>query len=295
MNNAEITCFKNAGNIPIDKNLKEILNALTVKRLRHIGDLFLLNGLSNIRKKELIQIIYDALTSEEELSKVIERFIDRELILLKKLINNNGFIKVNNSKIEDYYFLHMLGIVFLFEKGNSSYISITDDVYDTLKNMNLSKYNDIVKDNTKTYNLIRAMIEVYGVVSESDFANTYSYYYGETDYLDIPMNALYFCDRLDNISKLYTEGDSYFISNVLKDDYFKNELEDIINRQYEIKRKPIKLNELLKYTNYYYYEENESIIKFKRYLKENKMSDENIEEIIVNIVATFKISNRLLA
>ena len=105
--------LENAANTPIVKDLKGLLNALTVKDLRHIGDLFLINRLSNKSKKELINIIYNTLTDEFKLSEVIERFIDKEFNLLRKLKSNNGTIQDNTISIEEYHFLYMLGIVFL--------------------------------------------------------------------------------------------------------------------------------------------------------------------------------------
>ena len=65
--------LQNAANTPIIKNLKELLDALTVKDLKHIGELFLINRLSNKPKKELVKIIYNTLTNEEKLCNSSKR------------------------------------------------------------------------------------------------------------------------------------------------------------------------------------------------------------------------------
>lgn len=49
--------LENAVNTPIIKDLKRLLNTLVIKDLRHIGELFLINRLSNKPKKELVNII----------------------------------------------------------------------------------------------------------------------------------------------------------------------------------------------------------------------------------------------
>ena len=77
--------LENAADTPIIKDLKGLLNALVIKDLKHIGELFVINRLSNKPKKELVNIIYNALTDKERLSEVIERFIDKEFNLLKEL------------------------------------------------------------------------------------------------------------------------------------------------------------------------------------------------------------------
>ena len=123
----------NAANTSIVKDLRRLLNTLVVKDLKHIGELFLINRLSNKPKKELVNIIYNTLINEDKLAEVIERFIDKEFILLKELIDNKGTIQNNKISVEQYHFLYMLGIVFLFRRDDKFYISMTDDVYNTIK------------------------------------------------------------------------------------------------------------------------------------------------------------------
>lgn len=110
--------LENAANTPIIKDLRNLLETLVVKDLRHTGDLFLINGLSNKPKKELINIIYNALTDEKKISEVIERFTESEFNLLKELMINKGTIQDNNISVEVYNFLYMIGIVFIFKRDN---------------------------------------------------------------------------------------------------------------------------------------------------------------------------------
>lgn len=283
-----------AANTPIIKDLKALLNELTVKDLKHIGELFLINRLSNKPKKELVNIIYNALTSEEKLSEVIERFIDKEFNLLKELMSNNGTIQNNDINMESYHFLYMLGIVFLFKRNNKFYISMTDDVYNNISKMKLDKFNKIIEENSKAYYLIRAIVELYGVISYGELDYYYSLYYGDGEELEIPNNALYFCNRCDNIVQIHTEHNLYFIHNVLNNDKLESVLDDIIERQQKINRKPIDLEELLKYSDYDYYENTESKNKFKKYLKKKNVSDEIIEEIIKLISQMYRLGNNFI-
>ena len=288
MSSEEQLNLQNATNTPIVKDLKELLNALVVKDLKHIGELFLINRLSNKAKKELVNIIYNTLTNEDKLSEVIERFIDKEFNLLKALMNNKGTIQNNKISIEQYHFLYMLGIVFLFRRDNKFYISMPDDVYNVIKKMDLSKFEKIVEENTKVYNLARAMIELYGVVSYEEMDYYYSLYYGNGEKLDIPNNALYFCNRCDNIVQIHTNHNLYFVNSILDNEKFEPILDDIVSRQMEIKRKPIKIDDLLKY------EDNDSKRKFKNYLRKNGVSDEQIEEIILNISKMYRLGNTFI-
>ena len=283
--------LENAANTPIVKDLRWLLDTLAIKDLKNIGNLFLINRLSNKRKNELVDIIYNVLTDENKLSEVIKRFVDEEFDLLKNLMKNKGTIQDNYIKVENYHFLYMLGIIFIFRRNNKFYISITDEVYNALKKIDLKKFNKIIDENTKVYNLLKSMVELYGVVSYGDLIDSYCYYYSKDDFMDVPTNALFFCERIDYISLIHTDNNLYFVSSILTLKKFEVTLDDIVNRQLEIKRKPIKLNELLKYNNDYYYEETNSRKEFKKYLRENKIREDAIQSIMVNMINMFKLGH----
>lgn len=294
MNEIEKFNLENAANTSIIKDLKELLNTLTLEDLKHIGDLFLVRRLSNKRKKEVVEIIYKTLTNTTKLSEVFARLIDTEFNLLKRLMKNQGTLQDNNINIQDYHFLYMVGIVFLFKRNNKFYISITNDVYNTIKKIDLSKFDKAIEANMKSYNLVKAMVELYGVVSGNDYIDAYNKYYGYTDYFDIPRETLYFCERVDHIYQVYIENELYFIDSILVHKEYEPILDEIIQRQYEISKKPISLNELLKYTDYNYYEENESIKKFKKYLKTKNISKNNIENLLKDIVKAYRLGNQFI-
>ena len=58
--------LENAANTPIIKDLNGLLETLTVDDLKSIGNLLHINRLSKVRKKELVKIIYKALTNKDK-------------------------------------------------------------------------------------------------------------------------------------------------------------------------------------------------------------------------------------
>ncbi len=287
----EMFNLENAANTPVIKDLKGLLECLTISDLKRIGDLFFVNRLSNKPKKELVKIIYSTLTDKAKLTDLIERFIDKEFNLLKELIKNKGTIQDNHISVEVYHFLYVTGLVFLFKRENKFYISITDDVYNVIKKIDLKSIQKIVDENTKIYNLVRSMVELYGVVSYGDLDQYYSIYYGNWDELDIPHNALFFCDRADNIDRVYMDHNGYFVHKILQHRDLEPVLYDIITRQGSVKRKPIKLKELLKYSDYNYYEETDAKNKFKKYLEMEDIPSDTIEVIIKIISDMYRLGN----
>ena len=272
--------LENAINTPIIKDLKGLLEHLSVKDLKNIGNLLFVDKLEKKNKKELVKLVYSALIDKDKLTNLIVRFIDKEFNLLKDLIKNKGTIQDNNIDVAVYHFLYVTGLVFIFRRENKFYISMTDDVYNVIKRIDLKPIQKIVDENTKVYNLVKSMVELYGVVSADNLDNCYSLYYGNGSKLELPSNALFFCDRVDNIEIIHRGHNTYFIHQILKQEFLKPVLDDIILRQKEIKRKPIKLEDLLKYANYDYYEENIAKNKFKEYLRKQDVPSDNIEFII---------------
>ena len=62
--------LENAANTPIVKDLRGLLDTLVVSDLKNIGNLFSINRLSNKRRSELVEIIYNVLTNENKLVEV---------------------------------------------------------------------------------------------------------------------------------------------------------------------------------------------------------------------------------
>ena len=185
-------------------------------------------------------------------------------------------------------------MVFLFKRDNKFYISMTDDVYNIIKKIDLNPIQKIVDENTKVYNLVRSMVELYGVVSYVELGYYYSLYYGNGEELDFPNNALLFCKRTDNIDTIYTEHNMYFIHRILQHRDLEPVLDDIISRQMNIKKKNIKLDELLKYSDYRYYEETESKNKFKKFLNKNHITKDVIEVIIKTLSDMYRLGNNFV-
>jgi hypothetical protein len=86
----------------------------------------------------------------------------------------------------------------------------------------------------------------------------------------------------------------FFVNRILNNKKLESILEDIVDRQQKIEKKPIELDELLKYSDYNYYENNSSKNKFKKYLKRKNLSDETIEEIILNISKMYRLGNSFI-
>ncbi len=281
--NLEYAC-----NTPIIKDLKGLLETLSVNDLKNIGRLLHVNRLSNKPKKEVVKIVYSALTDEDKLTNLIENLVDKEFNLLEALMKNKGTIQDNNISVDIYHILYLTGLVFIFKRADKFYISMTDDIYNVMKKINLKRMRPIIEKNTKVYNLARAMVELYGVVSSSYLDDYYNSYYDEEDSIS---SSLLFCGRIDNIDIIRDGYNLYFVHKIFRNRELDQLFNDIISRQEKIKRKNIELEELLKYSDYNYYEETKAKSKFKKYLIKKEIPVDVIEVIIKIISDMYRLGN----
>lgn len=283
----------NAANTPIVKDLRGLLETIVVTDLKHVGKLLNIEKLSNKPKRETINMIYKALTDANKLTELIKGFTDKEFTLLKDLISNKGTIQDNNISVDIYHVLYMTCLVFIFRRENKFYISMTDDVYNIIKDIDLNKIQKTVDQNTKTYYLARSMVELYGAIPYSSLEYYYNLYYGNK--LDIPDNIPLLCERNDYITSIRINNKEYLIHKILQSRDLEQLLKNIILRHKTIKRKPFKLNELLKYSNYDYYEKNKSKDQFKKYLEKENISADTIEIILKIISDMYRLGNDFIS
>lgn len=292
MNSIEKNNLNNAANTVIVRELKGLLNCLSVKDLRYTLRMITDDKLNRVPKKELVIKLYDAITTEMGLRNIISKLLGNEFKLLKRIVVNDGVLQDNMVPMEDYHILYILGIVFLFRRGNKFYISMPTDVYKVMKNINMDDFIDEVNDNTKIYEMYLAMIRLYGVITIDDLVNAYNFYYGEVDKNRVTM--LLSWERLDSFGTLI-DGKMYYVANILHDEDFWDIRDEIIERQKEIPCKRLSLEELLKYRDFDYFDENIIPDEFIKYLKGKNVSDAKVDSLLFSICNHYKLGHEYVA
>ncbi len=275
-----------------EQNLMLNLDEMQVKDLKEMGKFLQIDKLSNKSKIELCMIIYRALTNQDKLTDLIGRFTTKEFDLLKLLMKNCGRVEVDGDREEQNFLCESgLGLLLKEVDGDRYYFCIFKASYDVIKKIDLESLQKKVEDNTKLYDLVRAMVELYGVVSKEDVEYCYNFYYGNGNNLDVPFDFLLPHNRDDNICILSKKDNLYFIHKDLNEESL-DIINNIIEKHEYINRKPIKLKDLLKYSNDDYYERTEAKNKLKKYLKKQNIKPEIIEIIIKILSRIYRMSDR---
>ena len=292
MNSVEKINLNNAADTPIVRDLKGLLNCFTASDLRYALEMIKGKKFGKISKKKLVMMLYEMLTNVNELNFLISQLVDNELKLLQRIVLNNGVLQDNGVSIEDYHILYMFGIVFLFRRGNKFYISMPTDVYEVMKDINIDDFIGDVKENTKIYEMYLAMIRLSGVITIDDLINAYNFYYGEVDRSRVTM--LLSWERLDSFGTLI-DGKMYYVANILHDEDFWDIRDEIIERQKEISCKRLSLEELLKYRDFDYFDENIIPDEFIKYLKGKNVSNAKVDSLLFSICNHYKLGHEYVA
>lgn len=292
MNSVERINLNNAADTPIVRDLKGLLNCFTASDLRYTLRMITDDKLNRVPKKELVIKLYEMITTEMELRNIISKLLDNEFKLLKRIVVNDGVLQDNMVSMEDYHILYMLGIVFLFRRGNKFYISMPTDVYEVMKDINWDYVIDEVKENTKIYEMYLAMIRLYGVITLDDLVNAYNFYYGEVDRNRVTM--LLSWHRIDR-HMVIIDNCRYYIAKILEDDEFWDIRDGIMERQKEIPCKRLPLEELLKYRDFDYFDENIIPDDFRKYLKGKNVSDKKVDSLLFSICNHYKLGHEYVA
>lgn len=247
-----------------------------------------LSNTSQLKKTELIELVFEFLQNSDVLCKLIQGMNIDEFESFIELLNNEGYVSDKWLYCGNY--LSEVGVLYVAE--NFDYIP--NEIYNILIKMDFDSIRKIVEENSKLYNLLKSMVRLYGVVNIDDVVKKYEEYYDE-----MPKISRFFfssCLRSGYIDYIHIGDDLYFVHNyfIL---YDANDLiEEVVERQEWIIRKEITIDELLKYRNSDYYENTSEVKKYKNYLKKNNFleDDKSLEEFVVYTIESLKFSNHMI-
>ena len=273
------------------KKLKKILNKCDVERLRDYYNVITKKE-NEDNKKSLIDKIYNELTNENIIHNFLSNLKENEYQQLVKIIENNGEYQDNYIKIEDYGYLKYFGILYTFNYQDNLHIIIPDEIMDVIKNMDVNAYHQKTIENSKLVNLAYSMLNLYGVVPLDIYLDACRKYYDYKNAQEINLDCLFIPERTISVKAIHNENNVYIVKDDAFDEYdgyiiYKTiiGLEDDL---YEFNFKEMPLEELLKYQNLFYYEENEEIVKFIEYLRNYNLNDEDIDLFIGSLVLSFR-------
>ncbi|WP_425445888.1 YecA family protein [Dethiothermospora halolimnae] len=197
-----------------DDTYEYYLNTLTKKQLTDIRKEYKFKGLSTLNKKELAKALAERIPNN--LDKKIRLLGQHEMDLLKKIVDNEGVLKLNQFyKIARY--LEEIGIGFSksLDDGTILLILPTELLAPLDKLLASRDIAKDIRDNTEVFQLIDGCLHYYGVINTSNIISILKERY------NIEMDT----KRLVNLAfeyprfSIYIERDEDLIYYILNDKY----------------------------------------------------------------------------
>ena len=265
-------------------SLTRILPLASTGRLRELAGIYNIENRESLDTAALIERLIPAMKDPERLEIVLyilpvdtwEMFVG--LLLEEKCITDN------NVPAEKYKSLLVFGYITLFyDDGNFNYV-LPDEIRETFESLDEDKVFEMREFIESLDQYAKAAVHLYGVINLPDFCDLFNEYecYDE-DSIIKPEEAV---SRLKTLSRL--EGD-YFIF----DDYIA--APDFVKRNGRLKRDDIHTLEairkdkpcyipgadvFLRYADPDYYPETSEIVKLKKSLKREGITENKIEDIV---------------
>ncbi|MCY6369308.1 YecA family protein [Clostridium ganghwense] len=194
--------------VKIDYKVKDFLNGLTKDELDEIRRKLDIKGVSKLKKADLIDVL------DIEIHKNLELIFERDLQneeykLIKKLINNKGFIQFDRKYIDVVKYLRRIGIVFsgILENGEEIIIipvdfrGLIEELTDSSKNTRNIKLRE------KWTNIVHGLLCYYGVLKFEDLSNLVEKYsegnFDSTSFNDILNNEVQKGSKIKYSNNLY--------------------------------------------------------------------------------------------
>lgn len=294
MNNDELTkkinldCALNVNNEPIRK-LKSILKLCDKSYLEELY-FNITDFESDDKKKVLIDALYSKLSNKAVIQKFLDSLIKDEYDVLIKIIENNGCIQDDYIEFNFYHYLKAFGIVYTFNYQDKFYLVIPDEIMNELKDIDICSYSTNIDNNTNLFKLAYSMVNLYGAVPLNLLRDYYIKHYSV---FNPNLNCLLSNAKPRKMKTIETEKNIYFV----KDDDLGDLNEITLTNKtllmlddniYDFDYKDIEIDNLLKYYNMFYYEDTDSVISFKKFLKGYNLNEGEIDSLVSGLINSFR-------
>lgn len=246
-------------------------------------------------KKDIVNKIYNELTSKDRLNKIFSLFNEVEYNIVSEIVKNNGDLVLNDLKARDYAYLLNLGFLYFYNFEDKLHVIIPDEIMNVIKDMDFNSYKKKSLENEKVINLFESMLNLYGAVSIALFIENCHNFLGyenisenyfECIFLPVRTNEYKFTELNDNV--YVTKIDSLTEDDSNEKAIVYNTISHLEDDLYYYDYKDITYEELLKHKDIFYFKETNEVKEFKKYLKKKKMSDNDIDTLISVMFLSFR-------
>jgi hypothetical protein len=259
--------------IKIPLTLEGFLNQLTKDEMTTIRQNFKLRGLSSLKKNELADKLKDLIPLK--INTVLDVLDDERYRILKKILNQGGYIKVKDFDYKKAKFFREFGLVFTGKLNGEKVLVMPMEIMNVFKEYDTKEYRKLVKRNTLWIDLVAGMLFYYGFLYNSIIIKKVEEYTGKkpnvVDLSMVLLSASQYYEKLKLTAKGYKNPAVHDENWVVKEQ----------NTRVDTPYYPFSKLELLKASKDNYIRRTAQTNNFSEYLKLlYDISDEEIDDIL---------------
>ncbi|QQY80055.1 SEC-C motif-containing protein [Keratinibaculum paraultunense] len=265
--------FKYVLEVPL--TLDKAINTLTKNEMTSIRKKLNLKGLSTLNKDELSKRLVELMPKKIEV--ILNTFDKERYNLLKKIIMNNGYIKVTDTDIDvsKIYYLRSYGLIFSGLLNGEKILAMPIELMEVFKAYDTLEYRKIVNRNTLWIELVTGMLFYYGYMNVETMIEKIQ------EYTETECDILQFLLILNEAINYhgYIEKTQFGFKNILIID--ENRIIEEQNLRANIPYYPFKKEELLDAAKEDFVYKTPQTAKFSQYIKSlYDIDDEEMDEIL---------------
>jgi len=259
--------------------LRDLLISKTKNELIHICRILVIPGYSKLKKAELIDCIIPVLSGVENFKETMEVISNDEWETFCMAASTDRLV-TSDLPGTKYVFLDTMGFVNVSFDGVYTVIEVPEEI---LKAYHISLKEGFAETKATfelMYQYAEAAANLYGIISISDLLGIF------TDQNKYTKDYSYFVNslRIREIGSHYRVWRDYLLCYEFDEDDPTEIVRTILNRAKEVSRYIPEKDELLRYSEWRYYEKNDSILAVAELLKKDfNLSDSKRDELIDSI------------
>lgn len=269
--------------------LKDVLNRRPVALLRRMAMDCEIRGRSKMKKKDLVDALCTTIAEPEFILDVLSYIDQQQWDFIRSLIAENSYV-TRRPDPGQYIDAYLNGIVAVFLKDGSFTFIIPDEIYAIIKTFSKKKLSRRRNRINKIDQLLSASVNLYGLVTYSDFIDIYYHY--------APKKHASEDQVFDDIARLccYREDysmNAHYIYHPYFDDIIINSQDHYYQAAQTHKRYLPDLKDFLPYSDPLYYEQNVNVKAFNAFLcSESLLEPDEADFITFEVVMLCRVGWR---
>lgn len=267
--------MKNIIKKPKKTGLKDNLNYMTVDFLKNIARVYEVDKAYKMKKAELVDTLYDRLTDENYLMSNLAAYYEHE----EHECSVNGYEAVSES-IRTLG-LAKIGMYFLYDIGDGNIESVMpEEVKRAIDNIEETKIDLVKKRYSEIFNYLRACINFYGIIEVEFFLKLFSQQHSNQHELTLK-ELMYYLDKYNIHNSEIVCYNGMLVCEALC--MYEGDIDNVINEREGKDYHVIPDEELLKYSDEYYFKKTKYSDNLEKYLLKHIKSKKDVDGIIEDI------------